>query len=1133
MRNPPPSSRVIPWKRALRYLAGKALTIAVTIFFGVFITVLLANQPSPRGLETAVSPFETSLESQIDLVLRINIANGTIPRLADGFPDQTQIDMLVAKLRNEAGLELPYLPRYLLWTIKALTFNWGELSVEDVSGFGLGGPIPVHRDIVLESLPNTLLLIGTAFLLIFLIGMPLSLYLSRHYGSWLDRILAVISPISSIPSWVIAVLLVALFAVKLRWLPVSGKFDFVAPQDPFEYTLVLARHMILPVSAIVLSLLFQVVYTWRTFFILYSEEDYVDLARAKGLPYRVVERQYILRPALPYVMTSFATVLIGFWQLTVALEVIFQWPGIGLLYIKDALPDFWGEAVNPGRLMLVIEIVVIFAYLLGAVVFFLDLAYVLVDPRIHLLPANGTARGKVKSVNKGHVWEARLNAWMRKKTTSRRRQVSGAERSAVLSFKAGIESFHNFHSRIRLFLFELRRYPSAIFGLAVIIIMLIGSIYALTALPFEQYGREFDASRSTGRNYRPSVAAPAWTNLFSTTPRLSTLIMNEASPQTGVVLHDLGDGWMEKTTTFTFDYFYREIPSDMYLYLNPDYEEKIPYVSLTWITPDGRKLELIPKSINADTHYDFDSGMRVSRLLRENPQWKVWFVPGGQHPTPSYHLLFAKTNSSQDLPLHGTYRLIVKSLLFEKGSDMQPELVLLGQVYGVAGTDYWRRDLIVPLFWGMPFALLIGLFGTLVTILAAMLLPAIGVWYGGWLDRVIQHITEINMVLPGLMIAVLAYALFNTNIWVILGIVVMINSFGSPIKTFRSALLQAREAPYIEVARSYGAGDFRIITRYLIPRILPVLIPQLVTQVPSFIFLEATLGFFNIKSNYPSWGRVIYDGLSHGALYGSLFWVLNPILLLLLTGLAFALLGSALERILNPRMLDQVPMAEKEAGQSGRWILVLAAGVIIILLFFSFIPIKDGRTATQLVFGIFNTSPLLSTKKSAAPVMVATLPAAVSLPSETFTLIAEVSPTPTQTAMSHTLTPTLTSTVETPMEINVSQRPDTYMLHAGEFPYCIARRFDLDPMELLTLNGLSSTQTFYAGMNLEIPQNGRPFAGVRMLKAHPTTYVVAAANETLYNIACVFGDVEPESIAKANQISTDTVLLAGQSLYIP
>jgi peptide/nickel transport system permease protein len=96
-----------------------------------------------------------------------------------------------------------------------------------------------------------------------------------------------------------------------------------------------------------------------------------------------------------------------------------------------------------------------------------------------------------------------------------------------------------------------------------------------------------------------------------------------------------------------------------------------------------------------------------------------------------------------------------------------------------------------------------------------------------------------------------------------------------------------------------------------VPRILPVLIPFLVMQIPTFIFLEATLGMFNIKSDYPSWGRIIYDGLSKGALYGSPFWVLEPIFLLLLTGLGFAMLGSALERILNPRIIDSAPASSR------------------------------------------------------------------------------------------------------------------------------------------------------------------------------------------------------------------------------
>jgi LysM repeat protein len=108
-----------------------------------------------------------------------------------------------------------------------------------------------------------------------------------------------------------------------------------------------------------------------------------------------------------------------------------------------------------------------------------------------------------------------------------------------------------------------------------------------------------------------------------------------------------------------------------------------------------------------------------------------------------------------------------------------------------------------------------------------------------------------------------------------------------------------------------------------------------------------------------------------------------------------------------------------------------------------------------------------------------------------------------------------------------------YTLHPGEFPYCIARRFNVDPAELLALSGLTNQQAFYSGVVLTIPQTGRPFPGNRVLQPHPATYIVARANETLYGIACLFGDLDPAVIALANNIPVDSTLFAGQQLNIP
>jgi LysM repeat protein len=152
----------------------------------------------------------------------------------------------------------------------------------------------------------------------------------------------------------------------------------------------------------------------------------------------------------------------------------------------------------------------------------------------------------------------------------------------------------------------------------------------------------------------------------------------------------------------------------------------------------------------------------------------------------------------------------------------------------------------------------------------------------------------------------------------------------------------------------------------------------------------------------------------------------------------------------------------------------------------------------------------------------------------------DLSVTVTPTALVSTI-PALTSTTATatlavggtlPTSAPVGSRPASYTLQRGEFPYCIARRFDVDPDALLSLNGLSSGNIYYPNLTLKIPQSGN-FPGTRALRNHPATYTVPSSTDTVYGIACLFGDVDPAAIAQANNISVGAALTAGQQLSIP
>lgn len=134
------------------------------------------------------------------------------------------------------------------------------------------------------------------------------------------------------------------------------------------------------------------------------------------------------------------------------------------------------------------------------------------------------------------------------------------------------------------------------------------------------------------------------------------------------------------------------------------------------------------------------------------------------------------------------------------------------------------------------------------------------------------------------------------------------------------------------------------------------------------------------------------------------------------------------------------------------------------------------------------------------------------------------------TAVAGTVPPVNTPGGPTP---TTGPKPATYTLQAGEFPYCIARRFNVDPKELMSLNGLSNSDIYYPNLTLKIPQSGNPFPDGRALIAHPATYTVGSADETLYSIACKYGDVDPSAIAAANGIAVSAKLTAGQKLSIP
>lgn len=358
--------------RFLRYLFVRSIAVFIAIVIGIFLTIVIANM---GGYVDKIKRAE--IEEQISIEVYNNPQFKYRPR-------EEVLEYIRKKVELEVkrqGLDKPF----ITWPLQeSKAFKY----LADAITLRLGRAENMHSDsgskgvwiIIRERLPTSIMLFTTANLLVFFAGIFLALCLSRRYGSLGDRLSVALAPLSAAPPWFYGIILILIFAAILRLLPFGGLVDAPPPETGLGYALSVLKHMVLPLLAWFISLIFITVYNWRTFFLIYSSEDYVEMAKAKGLSSRAIERRYVMRPTLPTIITSFSLMLIAAWMGAIITETVFNWPGIGRLYY---------QAIGMNETAVIVGLTVIYAYLLGITVLLLDVVYALVDPRIKV--GGGTA----------------------------------------------------------------------------------------------------------------------------------------------------------------------------------------------------------------------------------------------------------------------------------------------------------------------------------------------------------------------------------------------------------------------------------------------------------------------------------------------------------------------------------------------------------------------------------------------------------------------------------------------------------------------------------------------------------------------------------------------------------------------
>lgn len=267
------------------------------------------------------------------------------------------------------GFNQPLPVKYVIQMKQLLTLNFGTayfLRAPD-------GSANVNT-IIASYLPNTIILFTTATIIVVAVGTLIGLLAARYVGSFWDRLIPTIAVLhSSLPSWWIGFLLIAGLAYGLRAFPPGGITSVPPPKTAIGYFLSVGDHMVLPILAIFIVGVGGFAYVVRSLVISTMGEDFVTSLRARGIPERKVLFKHVLRTTSPSIATQVILAVASSLAGSLTLEVVFLWPGVGLLtynaILSNDVPVIMGVTY-------VLTIVLLIGLLLG------ELVYGLLDPRI-------------------------------------------------------------------------------------------------------------------------------------------------------------------------------------------------------------------------------------------------------------------------------------------------------------------------------------------------------------------------------------------------------------------------------------------------------------------------------------------------------------------------------------------------------------------------------------------------------------------------------------------------------------------------------------------------------------------------------------------------------------------------------
>ncbi|MFJ8313658.1 MULTISPECIES: ABC transporter permease [unclassified Streptomyces] len=219
------------------------------------------------------------------------------------------------------------------------------------------------------------------------------------------------------------------------------------------------------------------------------------------------------------------------------------------------------------------------------------------------------------------------------------------------------------------------------------------------------------------------------------------------------------------------------------------------------------------------------------------------------------------------------------------------------------GTDQFGRSLLGLLIWGARISLAVGLLAAALSVAIGTLVGIVAGHYGGWFSTVLMRITDWFLVMPTLVLAIVLATVMSHSVWTVI-LAIGVTSWPTTARLVRAQTIAVESRPYIERARALGGGHGHIMTRHVLPNVMPLVLAQTTLGISNAILTEATLAFLGLGDpTVVSWGGMLQDAREAGAVSSGHWWYLAPPgIAIALVALSFTLCGRAVEAVLNPKL---------------------------------------------------------------------------------------------------------------------------------------------------------------------------------------------------------------------------------------